>query len=56
MPSLDGVRLTHMREAAATALEMAAGRERADLSESAMLAMALARCLEIRSSGKRLPR
>ena len=36
-----------MREAAAAALEMATGHERADLSENTMLAMALTRCLEI---------
>ena len=36
-----------MREAAAAALEMVAGHERADLSEYTMLAMALTRCLEI---------
>ena len=36
-----------MREAAATALEMTAGYERADLSTNTMLAMALTRCLEI---------
>ena len=47
MPSPDAVRLRHMREAAATALEMTAGYERADLSTNTMLAMALTRCLEI---------
>ena len=47
MPSSDVVRLRHMREAAAKAMEMAAGRERADLSSNEMLAMALTRCLEI---------
>ena len=47
MPSPDGVRLRHMREAAATALEMTAGYQRADLSKNIMLAMALTRCLEI---------
>jgi uncharacterized protein with HEPN domain len=36
-----------MREAAATALEMTAGYERADLSTNIMLVMALTRCLEI---------
>jgi uncharacterized protein with HEPN domain len=36
-----------MREAAAKAMEMASGRERADLSSNEMLAMALTRCLEI---------
>ena len=36
-----------MREAAATALEMAAGHDRADLSTNTVLAMALTRCLEI---------
>ena len=41
------MRLRHMREAAATALEMAAGHGRADLSTNTMLAMALTRCLEI---------
>ena len=46
MPSPDVVRLRHMREAAATALEMSSGRRRADLSD-VMLAMALTRCLEI---------
>jgi uncharacterized protein with HEPN domain len=47
MPSPDAVRLRHMREAAATALEMAAGHDRADLSTNTVLAMALTRCLEI---------
>lgn len=47
MPNPDAVRLRHMREAAATALEMTAGYERADLSTNTMLAMALTRCLEI---------
>jgi len=47
MPSPDAVRLRHMREAAATALEMTARYERADLSTNTMLAMALTRCLEI---------
>lgn len=47
MPSPDAIRLRHMREAAGAALEMAAGQERADLSGNTMLAMALARCLEI---------
>jgi len=36
-----------MREAVTLALEMAAGRTRADLSGNPMLAMALTRCLEI---------
>jgi uncharacterized protein with HEPN domain len=36
-----------MREAAATALEMAAGHDRTDLSTNTMLVMALTRCLEI---------
>ena len=36
-----------MREAAVTALEMAAGHEREDLSTNIVLAMALTRCLEI---------
>ena len=36
-----------MQEAAATALEMAAGYGRADLSTNTMLAMALTRCLEV---------
>jgi uncharacterized protein with HEPN domain len=36
-----------MREAAISALEMAAGRTRSDLEESLMLRMALSRCLEI---------
>jgi uncharacterized protein with HEPN domain len=43
----DAIRLRHMREAAAMALEMAAGHERADLSSNVMLAMAITRCLEI---------
>jgi uncharacterized protein with HEPN domain len=47
MPSPDSVRFRHMREAAATALEMTAGYARADLSTNIMLAMALTRCLEI---------
>jgi uncharacterized protein with HEPN domain len=36
-----------MREAATTALEMAAGHDRTDLSTNTMLVMALTRCLEI---------
>jgi len=36
-----------MREAAATALELANGRERLDLSRNLMLTMAPTRCLEI---------
>jgi uncharacterized protein with HEPN domain len=47
MPSPDAIRLRHMREAVASALEMADGRERLDLTVNMMLAMALARCLEI---------
>ena len=47
MPNPDAVRLRHMREAAATALEMTIGYDRADLSTNTMLAMALTRCLEI---------
>lgn len=47
MLSPDAVRLRHMREAAATALEMTTGYERADLSINTMLALALTRCLEI---------
>ena len=47
MLSPDAVRLRHMREAAATALEMAGGHVREDLSANTMLAMALTRCLEI---------
>ncbi len=47
MASPDAIRLRHMREAAASALEMAKGRTRSDLDESLMLRMALTRCLEI---------
>jgi uncharacterized protein with HEPN domain len=47
MPNPDLIRLRHMREAAAAALEMAAGRTRAELDENIMLRMALIRCLEI---------
>lgn len=47
MPNPDVVRLRHMREAAASALEMAAGRTRTELDENLMLRMALTRCLEI---------
>lgn len=36
-----------MREAATSALEMVAGRTRAELDENLMLRMALTRCLEI---------
>jgi uncharacterized protein with HEPN domain len=36
-----------MREAAASALEMATGRTRAELDQNVMLRMALTRCLEI---------
>lgn len=45
MPNPDAVRLRHMRETAASALEMATGRTRLD--ENVMLRMALTRCLEI---------
>jgi uncharacterized protein with HEPN domain len=47
MQSPDAIRLRHMREAVACALEMADGRQRTDLTANTMLAMALARCLEI---------
>ena len=47
MPSFDAIRLRHMREAAAAAVEMAAGHERSELSRNVMLAMALTRCLEV---------
>ena len=47
MPSFDAIRLRHMREATAAAIEMAAGHERAELSTNQVLAMALTRCLEI---------
>lgn len=47
MPSFDAIRLRHMREAAAAAVEMAAGHDRAELSRNQVLAMALTRCLEI---------
>jgi uncharacterized protein with HEPN domain len=47
MPSPDAIRLRHMREAAATAVEIAAGHDRSDLSNNVMLAMAVTRCLEI---------
>lgn len=47
MPNPDVIRLRHMREAAASALEMAAGRTRAELDGNVMLSMALTRCLEI---------
>jgi uncharacterized protein with HEPN domain len=43
----DAVRLRHMREAAASALEMAAGRARSDLDGNLMLRLALIHCLEI---------
>lgn len=43
----DAVRLRHMREAAASAVEMAAGRARSDLDGNLMLRMALTHCLEI---------
>jgi uncharacterized protein with HEPN domain len=47
MPSPDVDRLRHMRDAAASALEIAAGHQRTDLTGNTMLAMALTRCLEI---------
>jgi uncharacterized protein with HEPN domain len=47
MPSFDGIRMRHMREAAAAAVEMAAGHDRPELSRNVVLAMALTRCLEI---------
>ena len=47
MPNPDAIRLRHMCEAAATAMEMAAEHDREDLSTDTMLAMALTRCLEI---------
>jgi uncharacterized protein with HEPN domain len=36
-----------MRDAAASALEMAVGRHRSELTGNTMLSMALTRCLEI---------
>ncbi len=47
MPKPDAIRLRHMREAAACALEMAAGHTRSDLDRNLMLRMALTHCLEI---------
>jgi len=47
MPNPDAIRLRHMRDAAASALEMAAGRTRSGLDGNMMLRMALTRCLEI---------
>ena len=47
MRSPDAIRLRHMREAVASALEMADGRQRPDLTANMMLALALARGLEI---------
>jgi uncharacterized protein with HEPN domain len=47
MPSPDAIRLRHVRQAVASALELAAGSQRSDLTSNMMLAMALARCLEI---------
>jgi uncharacterized protein with HEPN domain len=47
MPSPDAIRLRHMQEAIAFALQMASGRTRQDLAGGPMLAMALTRCLEI---------
>jgi uncharacterized protein with HEPN domain len=47
MPNPEAVRLRHMREAAAAAIQMAGGHRRADVSSNLMLAMALTRCLEI---------
>lgn len=47
MPNPDAIRLRHMREAAASALEIAAGRTRFELEENVMLRLALTRCLEI---------
>ena len=44
MPSFDAIRMRHMREAAAAALQMAAGYERPELSRNLVLAMALTRC------------
>lgn len=47
MANPDEVRLRHVLEAAALALEMATGHTQAELSRNRMLAMALVRCLEI---------
>ena len=47
MPNPDAIRLRHMRDAAVTGLEMAAGRTRSELDENMMLRMALTRCLEV---------
>ena len=47
MVNPDVVRLRRMREAAAAALEMMAGRSFADLENNLMLSMAVTRCLEI---------
>lgn len=47
MLKADVIRLRHMREAAAYAQQMTAGRARSDLDGNVMLNMALTRCLEI---------
>jgi len=47
MPSFDAIRMRHMREAAAAALEIAAAYKRPELSRNQVVAMALTRCLEI---------
>jgi hypothetical protein len=51
MPNPEAIRLRHMREAAAAALELANGRERLDLSRSLMLAMALTRPMRVFAAG-----
>jgi hypothetical protein len=47
MPNPDSIRLHHMRDAAANALEIVSGDEEEDLSSIVMLSMALTRCLEV---------
>ncbi len=47
MPSFDAIRMRHMREAAAAALEIAAAYKRPELPRNQVVAQALTRCLEI---------
>ncbi len=53
MPTNDGVRLRHIRDAARQALAFVRGRSRADLHQDSMLSLALVRLLEIMGEAAR---
>lgn len=47
MPSPDGIRFRHMRDAAALAMRLCRDRRREELATDPMLLLSLTRCLEI---------